>query len=135
MVKTMFLSVLSRELTPASGRVRWTPPDARVATCPQVVVETADDFVGFAESTDRAAVRLRAALRLDPSTLSRFETLSSGEKKRWQIGKALHEEADALLLDEPTNHLDDEGRTWLLEALGTYRGVGVCVSHDRALLD
>ena len=133
--KTTLLRLLARELVPTGGRIRWTPPEARIATCPQVVVETADDFAAFAEATDRAAVRLRAALRLDPYALVRLETLSSGEKKRWQIGNALHDEADALLLDEPTNHLDDEGRTWLLEALGTYRGVGVCVSHDRALLD
>jgi ATPase subunit of ABC transporter with duplicated ATPase domains len=133
--KTTLLRLLARELAPTEGRVRWTPSAALVATCPQVVVERAADFADFAEAADRSAIRLRAALRLDPSVLDRFATLSSGEKKRWQIGHALHREADALLLDEPTNHLDDEGRTWLLDALRTYRGVGVCVSHDRALLD
>jgi ATPase subunit of ABC transporter with duplicated ATPase domains len=133
--KTTLLRLLARELVPTGGRVRWTPPDATIATCPQVVVEVAGDFAAFAAATDRAAVRLRAALRLDPGILGRFETLSSGEKKRWQIGKAVHAEADGLLLDEPTNHLDDDGRAWLLEALVTYRGVGVCVSHDRELLD
>ena len=133
--KTTLLRLLAQELVPTRGHIRWTPPDARIATCPQVVAETGQDLSEFAAGTDRTAVRLRAALRLDPSVLARFDTLSSGEKKRWQIGKALHEEADGLLLDEPTNHLDDEGRTWLLSALGTYRGVGVCVSHDRELLD
>jgi ATPase subunit of ABC transporter with duplicated ATPase domains len=40
-----------------------------------------------------------------------------------------------LLLDEPTNHLDREGRAWLLDALRQHRGIGVIVSHDRALLE
>src|SRR6188508_1575881 len=51
--KTTLLRVLARELTPTSGRVRWTPPEARVATCPQVVVETAEDFTAFPAATDR----------------------------------------------------------------------------------
>ncbi|HTU61052.1 MAG TPA: ATP-binding cassette domain-containing protein, partial [Polyangiales bacterium] len=40
-----------------------------------------------------------------------------------------------LLLDEPTNHLDRAGRAWLIDALRMHRGIGVIVSHDRALLN
>lgn len=40
-----------------------------------------------------------------------------------------------LLLDEPTNHLDAQGRRLLVGALRRFRGIGVVVSHDRALLD
>ena len=40
-----------------------------------------------------------------------------------------------LLLDEPSNHLDGAARALLIEALAAFRGVGLLVSHDRALLD
>ena len=40
-----------------------------------------------------------------------------------------------LVLDEPTNHLDNDGRAWLLRALGDWRGGLVVVSHDRSLLN
>jgi ATPase subunit of ABC transporter with duplicated ATPase domains len=76
---------------------------------------------------------VRAALRLE--SIERWSSLSPGERKRWQIGTAVAAEPDILLLDEPTNHLDREARTWLIEALRLHRGIGVIVSHDRALLD
>ena len=40
-----------------------------------------------------------------------------------------------MLLDEPTNHLDREGRALLVGALRRFRGIGIVVTHDRALLD
>jgi ATPase subunit of ABC transporter with duplicated ATPase domains len=62
-------------------------------------------------------------------------TLSVGERRRWQLAAALWSEPDVLLLDEPSDPLDDAGRGLLLSALRRHRGVGVLVSHDRALLD
>lgn len=50
-------------------------------------------------------------------------------------GGGLWSEPEVLLLDEPGNHLDVEGLALLREALGEFGGVGVIVSHDRALLD
>ncbi len=78
---------------------------------------------------------LAQVLRLEPDQLSRWDTLSPGERKRWQIGGALASRPGVLLLDEPTNHLDLDARAWLREALTTFRGIGVLVSHDRGLLD
>ena len=40
-----------------------------------------------------------------------------------------------LLLDEPTNHLDAPTRALVAQALASFKGVGLLVSHDRALLD
>ena len=39
------------------------------------------------------------------------------------------------MLDEPTDHLDVEARDLLIAGLERFRGVGIIVSHDRALLD
>jgi IS5 family transposase len=40
-----------------------------------------------------------------------------------------------LALYEPTNHVDSATREFLIDALGRFRGIGLLVSHDRALLD
>ncbi|MCB9664360.1 MAG: ABC-F family ATP-binding cassette domain-containing protein [Alphaproteobacteria bacterium] len=64
-----------------------------------------------------------------------LRVLSGGFKLRVLLAKALAAEPDMLFLDEPTNHLDILAIRWLEEFLGTYRGLAVCVSHDRRFLD
>lgn len=61
--------------------------------------------------------------------------LSHGERKRIQIACALAAEPQVLALDEPTNHLDAPTRALVAQALSSFKGVGLLVSHDRALLD
>ncbi|MFR3052255.1 MAG: ATP-binding cassette domain-containing protein, partial [Eggerthella lenta] len=61
--------------------------------------------------------------------------LSHGERKRIQIACALAAEPQVLALDEPTNHLDAPTRALVAQALASFKGVGLLVSHDRALLD
>jgi ATPase subunit of ABC transporter with duplicated ATPase domains len=51
------------------------------------------------------------------------------------VAAALHAQPDVLLLDEPTNHLDGSARDILVEALRSYVGLGLVVSHDRGVLD
>src|ERR1700689_5973892 len=89
----------------------------------------------FARETDGVARRIHGELRLDPAALVRWPTLSPGERKRWQVGAALGSDPAVLMLDEPTDHLDVEARELLLAGLERFRGVGIIVSHDRALLD
>lgn len=60
---------------------------------------------------------------------------SPGEVRRAELMRILDQQPAVLLLDEPTNHLDAEARGWLVAALRRYRGVGIVVAHDRALLD
>lgn len=133
--KTTLLSVLSRERAPGEGTVALTPRNAVVVCCPQEVDRRDDDVDAFAARGDGLAAALRGRLGLDPAQLERWETLSPGERKRWQIASALAREPDVLLLDEPTNHLDREAREHLLGMLRRFSGLGVIVSHDRAVLD
>ncbi|MBX3217821.1 MAG: ABC-F family ATP-binding cassette domain-containing protein [Labilithrix sp.] len=133
--KTTLLRVLAGELRAHEGAVRTRPEGATIAYARQAVDELDADVVALAESYDGVAAELKGRLALDAGELARWPTLSPGERKRWQIGAALAREPDVLLLDEPTNHLDGEARTRLLGALERFRGVGVIVSHDRAVLD
>jgi ATPase subunit of ABC transporter with duplicated ATPase domains len=132
--KTTLLRLLRGELSPTEGQVVVDPPGA-IAHCPQRVDAPDPALHAFAEAQEGAAHRLRGRLGLEPDTLARWPTLSPGERKRWQVGAALHASPGVLLLDEPSQHLDASGRRFLLDALGTFRGVGLLVSHDRALLD
>ncbi|MES2645040.1 MAG: ATP-binding cassette domain-containing protein [Myxococcota bacterium] len=153
--KSTLLSLLSGVLRPTSGRVRREPTDARVVTCAQEVTMPPEGLAAFARSRDGADRALLGRLGLEPAMAERWPTLSSGERKRWQIACALAGASgagasgagasgagasgggtpDILLLDEPGNHLDAAARAWLLDALGAFNGVGVLVAHDRALLD
>ena len=138
--KTTLLRVLAGDLAPTEGSVRRAPRDASVVMCPQEVDHVSGDVKALAAGDPaggdrRRAAELRGRLGLLPGDVERWSTLSPGERKRWQIGAALARAPDVLLLDEPTNHLDGEGRTLLLGALRRFGGVGVVVSHDRALLD
>lgn len=131
--KTSLLRLLAGELRPTRGQVRLAPDYLRVALCAQELFEPSIEIDELARSHERTGHRLRAALRL--ADFGCWSTLSPGERKRWQIGAALFCEPEVLLLDEPTNHLDQEARAWLVEALRLHRGIGVIVSHDRALLN
>src|SRR3954454_1173721 len=61
--------------------------------------------------------------------------LSGGERRRLSLAILVQSGANLLILDEPTNHLDIESREALEDALRTFGGTVLLVSHDRALLD
>ncbi|MBP7143410.1 MAG: energy-dependent translational throttle protein EttA [Opitutaceae bacterium] len=61
--------------------------------------------------------------------------LSGGERNRVHLARLLKEGANLILLDEPTNDLDVNSIRALEEALETFAGCAVVVSHDRWFLD
>ncbi|PLP57889.1 energy-dependent translational throttle protein EttA [Mesorhizobium loti] len=61
--------------------------------------------------------------------------LSGGQRNRVHLAKMLRTGGNVLLLDEPTNDLDTETLAALEDALESYAGCAVIISHDRMFLD
>lgn len=105
------------------------------AYCHQDSSVAPDSLADLASDWSREGCQVRAMLHIDDEWLWRYATLSGGQQKRIQIACALAERPDVLVMDEPTNDLDGETKELVRRALASFKGIGILISHDRALLD
>jgi ATP-binding cassette subfamily F protein 3 len=99
----------------------------------QSVVEAAQRATGLTPNKARAL--LGRFLFSGEDADKPLNGLSGGERRRLSLAILVNSGANVLILDEPTNHLDLESREALEDALRSFAGSLLLVSHDRALLD
>jgi ATPase subunit of ABC transporter with duplicated ATPase domains len=159
--KSTLLRLIAGELRPGSGAVRTS---GEVGYLPQAITlgtsRTVSDLLGigaardalhaieagetgeevFAAIGDDWDVEERARAWLDRLGLAHLglddqvERLSCGETILTALTALFLRRPDILLLDEPTNNLDLDARRRLYDAVTSWPGVMVIVSHDRELL-
>lgn len=78
---------------------------------------------------------LAAFLFTGDEVFNQISALSGGERGRVSLAKLMLSEANFLILDEPTNHLDITSKEILEEALNSYTGTVLYVSHDRYFIN
>lgn len=78
---------------------------------------------------------LAAFLFTGEDVFKRISDLSGGEKGRVSLAKLMLSESNFLILDEPTNHLDIISKEILEDALNSYEGTILYVSHDRYFIN
>lgn len=119
-------------ITPDAGTVS---PRLSFAYCAQDATTPPEALFDFACDFAPEAQRLRRVLNIEDDMPWRFAELSCGEQKKIQIATALWMQPELLVVDEPTNHVDAACREEIRAALADYQGIGLLISHDRALLD
>ena len=135
--KTTLLNILMGLERPDGGSVRLGPA-IKAAYLPQVIRfdhperSLLDTLLYEMDITPQSARnRLAAYQFIGEDVFKPVSVLSGGELSRLRLCMLMDERINLLVLDEPTNHLDIASREWLEEAVESFDGTLLFVSHDR----
>lgn len=140
--KSTLIKMIMGELYPDDGRIR-TGPQVRSAYLPQIIHFDHPDW-NLVEnmmaakrglSAQSARNRLAAYEFRGEDVMKPVSVLSGGEQSRLRLCMLMDDEINFLILDEPTNHLDIASREWIEEAVESYDGTLLFVSHDRYFIN
>lgn len=141
--KTTLMRVMTGELDPLEGEAK-IGHNVNIGYFAQNQEDVLDKSLTVFGTLDQAATGdIRTKLR---DILAQFlfrgedidkkvSVLSGGERARLGMAKLMLQSHNLLLLDEPTNHMDIKSKEILKQALKTFDGTMVVVSHDRDFLD
>ena len=138
--KTTFLRCLIDEIKANKGDVKWAE-NATVGYCPQDSTADFDcdlnlfDWMSQWRTPKHNDLTVRGMLgRLlftADDANKKVKVCSGGEKNRLLFGKLMMMDINVLIMDEPTNHMDMEAIEALNQALLSFDGTLIFVSHDR----
>jgi len=140
--KTTFLKTILSQIREISGKIIWgTKTDIGYYSQQLEDLDERNEIINelrrVAPSAENGELRsfLARFLFLGEDVFKQVKSLSGGEKGRLALAKLIFSNKNVLLLDEPTNHLDIPSREALENALESYAGTILTVSHDRFFLD
>ena len=140
--KTTILKIINELISPDAGTVTlgsnvhigyYDQEHQQLHMEKTIFDEIADDYPNLNNTKVRNV--LAAFLFTDDDVYKRIEDLSGGERGRVALAKLMLSDANFLILDEPTNHLDIASKEILEEALNSYTGTVLYVSHDRYFIN
>ena len=139
--KSTLLKILLGEEPPDSGKLRFGPT-VKIGYLPQIIHfshperNLVDTMIYDQDcSTQTARNRLAAFNFRGEDVFKPVSALSGGEQSRLRLCMLMDEKINLLILDEPTNHLDVASREWIEEAVESYEGNLLFVSHDRYFIN
>ena len=140
--KTTLLKLLVDQEYPDAGKIKFGPA-VRVAYLPQIIEfdvperNLVDTMLYAKRNATPQSVRDRLAAFhfTGEDVFKSVSVLSGGELSRLKLCMLMEDEINFLILDEPTNHLDIASREWIEEAVESFDGTLLFVSHDRYFIN
>ena len=140
--KTTILKMINELLSPDSGliclgtnvEIGYYDQEHHVLHPEKTLFEEISDDYPYLNNTEIRNT-LAAFLFTGDDVFKKIESLSGGERGRLSLAKLMLSESNFLILDEPTNHLDIMSKEILEDAINSYTGTVLYVSHDRYFIN